>query len=67
LESRIVPAAGYDLELLPVLPLKGVGVRRRAQGLLALPTALARATQLIRRHKPAAVLGVGGYAAGLSS
>lgn len=64
LESRIVPAAGYDLELLPVLPLKGVGARRRAKGLLALPAALARAAQLIRRHQPAAVLGVGGYAGG---
>src|SRR5512134_1779970 len=64
LESRIVPRAGYALELLPVLPLKGVGWRRRLLGLLALPRALLRAIGLVLRLRPAAVLGVGGYAGG---
>jgi UDP-N-acetylglucosamine--N-acetylmuramyl-(pentapeptide) pyrophosphoryl-undecaprenol N-acetylglucosamine transferase len=64
LESRIVPRAGYALELLPILPLKGVGVARTLQGLLALPRALLRAAALVRREKPTAVLGVGGYAGG---
>jgi len=64
LESRIVPRAGYALELLPILPLKGVGIVRTLQGLLALPRALLRAAALVRREKPKAVLGVGGYAGG---
>ena len=64
LESRIVPRAGYPLELLPILPLNAVGLRRMVQGLLALPLGLARARSLVRRLQPEAVLGVGGYAGG---
>ena len=64
LESRIVPRAGYALELLPILPLKGVGTLRTLQGLLALPRALLRAAAVVRRERPEAVLGVGGYAGG---
>src|SRR5215207_2669676 len=59
LESRIVPRAGYALELLPILPLNGVGLARMLQGLVALPRALWRAASLVRRERPAAVLGVG--------
>jgi UDP-N-acetylglucosamine--N-acetylmuramyl-(pentapeptide) pyrophosphoryl-undecaprenol N-acetylglucosamine transferase len=64
LESRLVPRAGYELELLPILPLNGVGVARALQGLLVLPGGLLRAAALVRRRRPAAVLGVGGYAGG---
>jgi UDP-N-acetylglucosamine--N-acetylmuramyl-(pentapeptide) pyrophosphoryl-undecaprenol N-acetylglucosamine transferase len=64
LESRIVPRAGYELVLLPILPLKGIGPWRTAQGLLALPRALWQAGALVRRLRPRAVLGVGGYAGG---
>ena len=64
LESRIVPRAGYGLELLPILPLNGVGLGRTLLGLLALPLGLVRAFGLVRRLRPAAVLGVGGYAGG---
>jgi UDP-N-acetylglucosamine--N-acetylmuramyl-(pentapeptide) pyrophosphoryl-undecaprenol N-acetylglucosamine transferase len=64
LETRLVPRAGYELRLLPILPLNGVGVRGALRGLLALPRALWRAARLVRRERPAAVLGVGGYAGG---
>jgi UDP-N-acetylglucosamine--N-acetylmuramyl-(pentapeptide) pyrophosphoryl-undecaprenol N-acetylglucosamine transferase len=64
LESRLVPRAGYELELLPILPLKGVGPWRTLLGLLALPRALFLAARLLARLRPAAVLGVGGYAGG---
>ncbi len=64
LESRLVPRAGYPLELLPILPLNAVGVLRLLLGLLALPWGLARAAALLRRLRPEAVLGVGGYAGG---
>jgi UDP-N-acetylglucosamine--N-acetylmuramyl-(pentapeptide) pyrophosphoryl-undecaprenol N-acetylglucosamine transferase len=64
LESRIVPRAGYALELLPILPLNGVGLGRTLLGLLALPFGLVRAFGLVLRLRPAAVLGVGGYAGG---
>ena len=64
LESRLVPRAGYELELLPILPLNGVGVARALKGLLVLPWALLRAVGLLRRTRPRAVLGDGGYAGG---
>ncbi len=64
LESRLVPRAGYELELLPILPLNGVGFVRMVQGLAALPLALFKAARLVSSLRPAAVLGVGGYAGG---
>jgi UDP-N-acetylglucosamine--N-acetylmuramyl-(pentapeptide) pyrophosphoryl-undecaprenol N-acetylglucosamine transferase len=64
LESRLVPRAGYALELLPILPLNKVGAGRLALGLLALPRGLLAAGLLVRRLRPRAVLGVGGYAGG---
>ncbi|HZN11408.1 MAG TPA: glycosyltransferase, partial [Blastocatellia bacterium] len=64
LETRLVPRAGYELELLPILPLNAVGAARLARGLLALPRGLLRAAALVRRLRPDAVLGVGGYAGG---
>jgi UDP-N-acetylglucosamine--N-acetylmuramyl-(pentapeptide) pyrophosphoryl-undecaprenol N-acetylglucosamine transferase len=59
-----VPKAGYELELLPILPLNGVGAARAVKGLLALPWGLLRSAGLLRRLRPIAVLGVGGYAGG---
>lgn len=64
LESRLVPKAGYALELLPILPLNGVGLLRMLKGVAALPWAMAKAVALVARLKPRAVLGVGGYAGG---
>ncbi len=64
LEGRIVPKAGYELVLLPILPLNGVGFWRQLQGLLALPWGLLRAAALVLRMRPSAVLGIGGYAGG---
>src|SRR5712691_13011755 len=63
-ESRLVPRAGHELVLLPILPLNGVGVARALEELLVLPWGLLRAAALVRRLRPAAVLGVGGYAGG---
>jgi len=64
LEARLVPRAGYQLALLPILPLNGVGFVRALRGLLALPVALARAAALVHRERPLAILGIGGYAGG---
>jgi UDP-N-acetylglucosamine--N-acetylmuramyl-(pentapeptide) pyrophosphoryl-undecaprenol N-acetylglucosamine transferase len=64
LESRLVPRAGYALELLPILPLNGVGALGLLRGLAVLPFGFAGAALLVRRLRPAALLGVGGYAGG---
>jgi UDP-N-acetylglucosamine--N-acetylmuramyl-(pentapeptide) pyrophosphoryl-undecaprenol N-acetylglucosamine transferase len=64
LERRLVPRAGYPLELLPILPLNGVGPVRLLKGMAALPWAMVKAVRLVARLRPRAVLGVGGYAGG---
>jgi UDP-N-acetylglucosamine--N-acetylmuramyl-(pentapeptide) pyrophosphoryl-undecaprenol N-acetylglucosamine transferase len=64
LETRLLPGAGYELELLPTRPLNRVGLLALVRGLLVLPWALLRAAALVRRLRPEAVLGVGGYAGG---
>lgn len=64
LEARVVPAAGYALELLEVSGLKRVGLGRLLKGLGRVPLALARSLAIVRRFRPDVVLGVGGYASG---
>jgi UDP-N-acetylglucosamine--N-acetylmuramyl-(pentapeptide) pyrophosphoryl-undecaprenol N-acetylglucosamine transferase len=64
LETRLVPRHGYPLELLPILPLNRVGLWPLVKGVLALPRGLWQAAAVVRRERPRAVLGVGGYAGG---
>jgi UDP-N-acetylglucosamine--N-acetylmuramyl-(pentapeptide) pyrophosphoryl-undecaprenol N-acetylglucosamine transferase len=64
LEARVVPAAGYSLELLEVSGLKRVRGWAFARGLGRLPGAFARSLAILRRWQPDVVLGVGGYASG---
>lgn len=64
LEARVVPEQGYALELLDVEPMKGGGPERAIRGALIAAKATRKASALVRRIKPAAVLSVGGYAAG---
>jgi UDP-N-acetylglucosamine--N-acetylmuramyl-(pentapeptide) pyrophosphoryl-undecaprenol N-acetylglucosamine transferase len=64
LEGRLVPRAGYELVLLPILPLNAVGPARAIKGALVLPWGLLKSALAVRRLRPQAVLGVGGYAAG---
>jgi UDP-N-acetylglucosamine--N-acetylmuramyl-(pentapeptide) pyrophosphoryl-undecaprenol N-acetylglucosamine transferase len=64
MEARLVPAAGLPLETLRVRGLKGIGGRRFAGNLALLPLGLLDALGVLRRHRFAAALGVGGYASG---
>jgi UDP-N-acetylglucosamine--N-acetylmuramyl-(pentapeptide) pyrophosphoryl-undecaprenol N-acetylglucosamine transferase len=64
LEARVVPEQKFALELLDVEPMKGGGIARAARGAGVAALAVAKATQLVRRLRPEAVLSVGGYAAG---
>ena len=63
-EHRVVPARGYLLELLDVEPMKGGGVARAVRGAFVASAATLRASSLVGRLAPRAVLCVGGYAAG---
>ncbi len=64
LEARVVPAAGYKLETIPVMGLKGKSPGQFIQALFALPRAFVLSWQILRRHKPDVVVGVGGYSSG---
>ena len=64
LEARVLPAAGYQLELLKVSGLNRVGPVALVRGLLRLPFAFGRSFAILRRFRPDVVLGVGGYASG---
>jgi UDP-N-acetylglucosamine--N-acetylmuramyl-(pentapeptide) pyrophosphoryl-undecaprenol N-acetylglucosamine transferase len=61
IETRVVPAAGFPLDLLPILPL----FRRPAPETVAAPFAAVRAVlaaeRLIRRHGIDVVCGMGAY------
>lgn len=64
LESRAVPDRGYPLELLPVTPMKGGGPVRAAKGALSVFGSMGSVLRLFRRHRPRAVVSIGGYSAG---
>ena len=64
LEARVVPPVGIDVEWISIAGVRGKG----ALALLAAPfrigRALAQALGVLRRRRPAAVLGMGGFVAG---
>ncbi len=64
LESKLVPQAGYRLELIEVGQLKNVSLATRARTMADLPRALLRARALLQSFRPQVVVGVGGYASG---
>jgi UDP-N-acetylglucosamine--N-acetylmuramyl-(pentapeptide) pyrophosphoryl-undecaprenol N-acetylglucosamine transferase len=64
LESRLVPQAGYPLELIAVGQLKNVSLATRLRTLFDLPRSLFRARGLLKSFQPQVVIGVGGYASG---
>jgi UDP-N-acetylglucosamine--N-acetylmuramyl-(pentapeptide) pyrophosphoryl-undecaprenol N-acetylglucosamine transferase len=61
IESTLVPKAGYHLHALPLMGLSGGPAQRARAGLLFLK-ALARCRAILKKYRPGAVLGVGGYA-----
>jgi len=63
-EARLVPAAGFELQLVRVGALKRVGVVRRLETLGQLPLGTLRMYGLLRKRRTSAVFSMGGYAAG---
>jgi UDP-N-acetylglucosamine--N-acetylmuramyl-(pentapeptide) pyrophosphoryl-undecaprenol N-acetylglucosamine transferase len=64
IERDVVPACGYELELLDVRPIRGTGVVGAANGALRAAQAVWASRALLARIAPRAVFSVGGYAAG---
>jgi UDP-N-acetylglucosamine--N-acetylmuramyl-(pentapeptide) pyrophosphoryl-undecaprenol N-acetylglucosamine transferase len=63
-ETRLVPAAGYELELIHVGQLKGASLATRMRTLLDLPLGVYRCFEILNPFRPDVVMGVGGYASG---
>ena len=64
LETRLVPEAGFPLELIRVGQLKNVSVATRVRTLFDLPLGVIRCVEFLRSFRPDVVVGVGGYASG---
>jgi UDP-N-acetylglucosamine--N-acetylmuramyl-(pentapeptide) pyrophosphoryl-undecaprenol N-acetylglucosamine transferase len=64
IETRLVPDAGFRLELVRSGQLKNVSLATRLRTLMDLPVGVARCVSLLREFKPDVVVGVGGYASG---
>lgn len=64
LESRLVPEAGFQLELVRSGQLKNVSLATRMKTALDVPRGVLQCVGLIRNFRPHVVLGVGGYASG---
>jgi UDP-N-acetylglucosamine--N-acetylmuramyl-(pentapeptide) pyrophosphoryl-undecaprenol N-acetylglucosamine transferase len=63
-ERELVPAAGYELRTLRVLPLARRDPIRAAQAALVAARSVGTAHGLLRELRPDAVVGAGGYVAG---
>lgn len=64
IENRLVPAAGFPLQLVQVGRLNNVGLKTRVKTALQLPRALWDAGRMLNEFSPDVVIGVGGYASG---
>ena len=64
IETRLVPQAGFPLELIQVGALKNVSLMTRAKTMFDLPRAIAASSRMLSEFDPEVVIGVGGYASG---
>jgi UDP-N-acetylglucosamine--N-acetylmuramyl-(pentapeptide) pyrophosphoryl-undecaprenol N-acetylglucosamine transferase len=63
-EADLVPAAGYELHTIPVEPLHRRDPVKAARATVVDALALRTARRLVRKLRPAAVMGAGGYVSG---
>ena len=61
LEGRLVPAAGFPLELIEASGFVGKTLGRQIRSLASLPQGFLAARALLRKHRARVVIGVGGY------
>jgi UDP-N-acetylglucosamine--N-acetylmuramyl-(pentapeptide) pyrophosphoryl-undecaprenol N-acetylglucosamine transferase len=64
IENRLVPAAGFPLQLVRVGALNRVSLATRIRTALDLPRAILTAAGMLNEFQPDVVIGVGGYASG---
>src|SRR5687768_10890897 len=64
IEARVIPREGFRFDVIRSAGLKGKSVTSLAQGVGLLPLSAIDAWQVLTRHKPSVVIGVGGYSSG---
>ena len=64
IENRLVPAAGFPLQLVKVGALNRVSLATRLRTAVDLPRAIFAAAGMLNEFQPDIVIGVGGYASG---
>ncbi len=64
LEARLVPERGFPMDWIRVEGLRSSGARRWLQAPWVLGRALIAAAEVLRRRRPGAVLGMGGFVSG---
>jgi UDP-N-acetylglucosamine--N-acetylmuramyl-(pentapeptide) pyrophosphoryl-undecaprenol N-acetylglucosamine transferase len=64
LETRLVPEAGFHLDLVRSGQLKNVSLATRLRTAIDLPLGVMECVSLLREFRPQVVVGVGGYASG---
>ena len=64
IETRLVPQAGFPLELIQVGALKNVSLMTRVKTMFDLPRAIGASSRILSSFDPEVVIGVGGYASG---
>jgi UDP-N-acetylglucosamine--N-acetylmuramyl-(pentapeptide) pyrophosphoryl-undecaprenol N-acetylglucosamine transferase len=64
LEARVVPPHGIDVEWISIAGVRGRGVGAYLSAPFRIVGAVVQALRALRRRKPAAVLGMGGFVAG---
>jgi UDP-N-acetylglucosamine--N-acetylmuramyl-(pentapeptide) pyrophosphoryl-undecaprenol N-acetylglucosamine transferase len=64
MESRLVPANGFPIEWVEVRGIRGKGVGAWVLAPLRIVSAVLQALKVLRRVRPRAVLGAGGYVSG---
>ena len=63
IEARVVPAQGIDVEWITIAGVRGRGLAAYVTAPFRLGAAVAQALGALRRRRPAAVLGMGGFVA----
>lgn len=63
-EAKLVPGAGFPLELIEIGGLKRVGLVQTVRTLRQMPLSLNKVLALFNRYRPSAIFSMGGYVAG---
>lgn len=64
MEASLIPARGYRMESIDVSGVRGTGWQRRLASPFVILRALWQAFKVLRRNRPALVLGMGGFVTG---